>query len=102
MMEGFMKHVLFCLAATMGLLSADAQSDWLIRPPETHATATLRQNGKDLMLSNGLLERTFRLQPNLACVGFRNLSNGQELLRSVKPEARVTIDGRVYNIGGLY
>jgi hypothetical protein len=92
----------FCVLALAGILRASAQTDWLIRPPETHAVATVVNGGKDLVLGNGLLERVFRLQPNLACVGFRNLSNGQELLRSVKPEARITIDGRVYQIGGLY
>ena len=97
-----MKHLLFCWIGVIGLVRAGAQSDWLVRPPETHATATVVHGGKDLVLSNGLLERIFRLQPNLACVGFRNLSNGQELLRSVKPEARITIDGKVYHIGGLY
>ena len=30
------------------------------------------------------------------------MSNGQQLIRAVKPEARLTIDGDTYNIGGLY
>ncbi|MGC4089379.1 MAG: hypothetical protein QM756_16120 [Polyangiaceae bacterium] len=30
------------------------------------------------------------------------MSNGQQLLRAVKPEASITIDGKIYNVGGLY
>ena len=30
------------------------------------------------------------------------MSNGQQLLRAIKPEAEITIDGNSYNIGGLY
>jgi hypothetical protein len=77
-------------------------SDWLISPPAQKAEVFTHDSGKELILSNGLLKRVFRLQPNLACVSFKNLSNGQELLRSVKAEARINIDGKEYPVGGLY
>ncbi len=77
-------------------------SDWLINPPAQKAEVLTNDKGKELILSNGLLKRVFRLQPNLACVSFKNLSNGQELLRSIKAEARIHIDGKEYPVGGLY
>jgi len=29
------------------------------------------------------------------------MSNGQQLLRSIMPEAQLTINGKVYDVGGL-
>jgi hypothetical protein len=37
----------------------------------------------------------------LACYDYFNQSTQQQLIRSVKPEARVTINGKVYQVGGL-
>jgi hypothetical protein len=53
-------------------------------------------------MSNGLVKRVFRLKPDLACIEYKNLTNGQQLLRAVKPEARVVLNGVAYNVGGLY
>lgn len=76
--------------------------DWLIKPVSEKAGIYKSEDGKDVVLYNGLVKRTFRIAPDLACIGFKNLSNGQELLRAVKPEARLTLNGKSYNIGGLY
>lgn len=76
--------------------------DWLVHG-EGHVAAVFKSaDQKDLILSNGLLKRVFRLSPNVACTDLRNLSTGEQLLRSVKPEAQVSINGKKYNIGGLY
>lgn len=82
--------------------SAIPGTDWLLYTPEQMAGVYQSADGKDIILSNGLLKRVFRLSPNLACIDFQNLINGQQLLRAVKPEARVTIDGKDWQIGGLY
>ncbi|MFI5452185.1 alpha-galactosidase [Pedobacter sp. UC225_61] len=76
--------------------------DWLVSPVSIKAQALKSSNGKDLVLYNGLLKRTFRLRPNMACVDFINLSTGKQLLRAVREEGRIVIDGKSYNIGGLY
>ncbi len=47
------------------------------------------------------MRRTFRVVPNGATVGLDNLMTGQTILRGVKPEALVTIDGVRYEVGGL-
>ena len=52
-------------------------------------------------MNNGLLRRVIRLQPNAATVALDNLVSGESLLRGVKPEALVEIDGKRFEIGGL-
>lgn len=78
------------------------QDDWLIHPVKIKATIETSADKKDIILSNGLVKRVFRITPNVACIDYLNLSNGQQLLRSIKPEARLVIDGKEYNIGGLH
>jgi hypothetical protein len=75
--------------------------DWLIHTPVQKAGVYSSQDGKDIILYNGLVKRTFRMSPNLTCFDFKNLSNGQQLLRAVRPEAVVTINGVAYAVGGL-
>lgn len=81
---------------------AQTGEDWLISKEPHVSEAVPDKDGRHITLSNGLLSRTFVLQPNAACIDFRNLTTGEQLLRTVKPEARVVINGQSYNIGGLY
>ena len=76
-----------------------AQTDWLIQPIQKKASIVVKDNY--IELNNGLAKRTFFIGPNLACIDYTNLTNGQQLLRSIEPEARVVMDGQMYNIGGL-
>lgn len=75
--------------------------DWLVRPVAQKAEIFRSADGRDLILFNGLLKRSFRISPGVACTDFKNLSNGQQLLRALSPEARLTVDGKVYAVGGL-
>ncbi|WP_419698948.1 alpha-galactosidase [Mucilaginibacter sp. NFX135] len=77
------------------------QTDWLLNPTAYKAVIKATASGKEIVLNNGLVKRTFRLSSNLVCTDYTNLINGQQLLRSVKPEARLTINGKTYNVGGL-
>jgi hypothetical protein len=77
-------------------------SDWLVHPVTSEATIYSSADKKDIILYNGLVKRSFRILPNVACVEYKNMMNGQQLLRAVKPEARITINGKNYNVGGLY
>jgi len=45
--------------------------------------------------------RTIRLAPTAATVDYSNLVTGEQPLRAVGPEARVTLNGTDYPIGGL-
>ncbi|WP_196989196.1 alpha-galactosidase [Panacibacter microcysteis] len=76
--------------------------DWLVKPVSARAAVYKSADGKDVVLYNGLVKRTFRITPNVACTGYENMSNGQQLLRAVNPEAKVTINNVLYNVGGLY
>ncbi|MCC8423601.1 alpha-galactosidase [Mucilaginibacter sp. UR6-11] len=77
------------------------KTDWLVRPVRIKVQVLRSTDGKDLILNNGLLKRVFRISPNLACYDLVNLGTGRQLLRAVREEARLTIDGRSYAVGGL-
>lgn len=72
--------------------------DWLVKP--FRAPVKIDTSRGRLVISNGLLRRSFLLQPNLSCIDFMNLTTGQQLLRSIEPEARLVINGTTYQIGG--
>lgn len=79
--------------------------DWLItpsnRPVELQVKPARDMKTLDMMLTNGLVSRSFYVSENLACTSFKNLPNDAQFLRSVKPEARVMVDSQWYDIGGL-
>ncbi len=77
------------------------EGDWLVQPPEQGAQLYRSESGRDLVLSNGLIARRFRLEPNVATVAFDHLAARQSLLRGVKPEAIVELNGVRFNVGGL-
>lgn len=78
-----------------------ASPDWLIDPSSYKAQVNVSADGRDIELNNGLIRRVIRLQPNAATVALDQLNSGQSLLRGVKPEAIVEIDGKRYEVGGL-
>lgn len=64
--------------------------------------ARIIAGNKNIIIGNGLLQRTFRLSPSVACIDYSNLITGQQLLRAIMPEATIVIAGKTYNVGGLY
>jgi hypothetical protein len=88
--------VVYCLHAVT--LSA---RDWLIDPSPFVAKVTPRSDGSEIELANGLVRRVIRLQPNAATVAYDNLMTDESLLRSVRPEASVTLGDVKYEVGGL-
>lgn len=76
--------------------------DWLIEQRNAKATIVTVSENKDVIIGNGLIRRSFRVSPNVACIDYSNMITGQQLLRAVKPEAVIVIDGKEYNVGGLY
>jgi hypothetical protein len=75
--------------------------DWLIDPSSFKARIAEDDARREVVLTNGLIRRTFRLSPNAATVDFQNLMTGESVLRAVKPEATIELDGRKFEIGGL-
>jgi hypothetical protein len=88
----------FCLG---GGEAVKTKGDWLVRKPKEKANVAWSVDGKEIILSNGLLRRVFRLGPNGATVALDNLMSGESMLRAVKPEAILTIDSKSYPVGGL-
>ncbi|MCR8561669.1 alpha-galactosidase [Mucilaginibacter sp. BJC16-A38] len=75
--------------------------DWLVKPVATKAGVFKTADGRDIVLYNGLLKRVFRITPNIACTDYTNLTTGRQLLRAIREEARLVINGKSYNVGGL-
>lgn len=101
-----MKHIsilIFVFAAlsaqTQPRYNQPATVDWLVTPVTQKAEVITE--GKNIILYNDLVKRVFRTEPNVVCIDYKNLSNGQQLLRAIKPEARIVVNGKTYNIGGL-
>jgi hypothetical protein len=78
-----------------------ASRDWLIDDSATQAGVYRSSDGKSLVLDNGLVRRAIRVAPNGATVALDDLRTGASLLRSVRPEAMVVIDGKPLQVGGL-
>jgi len=95
-----MKHlwILLCLFFC-GLNAQSFKSDWLIHaiPQKT----TVKEENNTLVIQNGLLRRSFYLGKNIGCFDFVNLTNQQQLIRAVKPEARLILNHTEYQVGGL-
>src|SRR3954468_1769769 len=69
-----------------------AENDWLVKPVTMKAAVYKTADTKNIILYNGLVKRTFRISLNVVCVDYKNMVNGQQLLRAIKPEARITIN----------
>lgn len=74
--------------------------DWLVSAVPTHAEV-VKEGSNEISLENGLIRRVFRISPNAATVALDNLMTGESMLRAVKPEAELVIDGHVWAVGGL-
>ena len=90
--------LLFCIA---GCGMAASKTDWLVTPFPKPSSVVASADGREVSLSNGLIRRVWRVKPNAATVAFDNLMTGESLLRGVKPEAILTIDGTEVAVGGL-
>ena len=75
--------------------------DWLVATePPAAVVAGVSGDGRFATLGNGLIERTIALVPGIATTSLR-WAGGEERVRSVEPEALLTLDGVVHAIGGL-
>lgn len=90
---------LFLLTTAFCTKSVVPRPDWII-DGSSYVSSVGTKNGM-VIISNGLVSRTFSLAPDGATISFGNLRTGNELIRSIKPEAIVTINGIRHSIGGL-
>jgi hypothetical protein len=90
------------LAADAMQAQSPAPPDWLLGGAPHKAQVYQDAAHKEVVLTNGLVVRRFRVGAGTACVDFVNEVTGEQLLRAVGPEARVVLNGKAYNVGGLY
>lgn len=90
----------FGLRTSFGADSVQSK-DWLVDPSPYVSDVVYDDAKHELKLTNGLVERRILLAPNAATVSLRNLKTGEEYVRALAPEARVTLDGEPYPVGGL-
>jgi hypothetical protein len=83
------------------LSSAAFAADWLVAAPPERSTVKRSADGRQVTMENGLIRRVWRLSPAAATVAFDNLMTGASLIRGVKPEAELVLDGHSYDVGGL-
>ena len=77
------------------------QKDWLLDSSPFKAGVFRNENPGEIVMQNGLLRRTFKLNPNASTIGLDNLMTREAMLRAAEPEAVVTIDGKSFKVGGL-
>lgn len=96
-MSGLM---LMGVMSLLGVGNMRSDNDWLLG--RCHSPVELKTSGpSDLVFTNGLISRTFRIRPTAATVGFENLMTGEQMVRAVEPEGTLQIDGATVPIGGL-
>jgi len=90
------------LPLILALLSLSAfGSDWLVTPPKERTAIKRSTDGREVTMANGLIRRVWRLSPDAATVAFDDLMTGASLIRGVKPEAELELNGQHYEVGGL-
>lgn len=89
------------LKTIKGRALKQTDKDWLIEKLVQEASVCRIEGSHDIVLTNGLISKTFRLTPNVCSIGLENHTSGESVLRALRPEARVQLDGDNYNIGGL-
>ncbi|MDX9973857.1 MAG: alpha-galactosidase [FCB group bacterium] len=80
---------------------AAVEGDWLVTPPSVKAQVYRDSANGEIRMSNGLIRRVWRVTPNAATVAYDNLMTDASVIRGVKPEAVVEIDGERFDVGGL-
>lgn len=80
----------------LSLLSASGP-DWLL-DSSPYRTQVRQQEGR-ITLTNGLVSRTFATEPGFGTIALD--AHGETLLRSLKPEIILTLNGEEHKIGGF-
>ena len=79
--------------------------DWLVAPASWPARLCASPDGRGVVLTNGLVRREVRVVEGAATVALDSLGPdggaASAVLRSVRPEARIVLDGVEHAVGGL-
>lgn len=82
------------------LAQDQSHRDWLLT--SEGYPAEIQETKEEIVLTNGLVKRNFRILPNIICYDYTNLMTGQQLLRAINPEAKIQLDGQWYAVGGAH
>jgi hypothetical protein len=82
----------------LSLTMINPSRDWLLGNHDFRTKVAI--SGERTTLSNGLITRSW-ISKSGACFSFREESTKTEFLRTVKPEASITVNGKRYEVGGL-
>lgn len=85
-----------CMQLCSNFVWGNKQPDWLI--DNSGYKAKVYKSGKNIVITNGLVERVFK---NGTTVRLNNLMTGEGMLRSIRPEAEVTINQIRIPVGGM-
>lgn len=89
------------LPAYPSLSSATAfKGDPLLQRVSTLSKVYKGPTADEIALDNGLVRRSFRFHPNGMTVGLSNVQSGVNYLANATPAAQITINGRIYLVGG--
>jgi hypothetical protein len=86
--------LLVCLPTVHG-------SDWLLNPEDFRARVSYSAAKNEIEFSNDLARRVFRVGRGAGTIALDNLMTKASLLRSVRPEAVLVVDGKTISVGGL-
>ena len=83
----FLLILSFCATFAISLAAKDsstqkASKDWLIDGSRFVSKVEQSADGKDVILTNGLVSRVFRITPNLATTNIINEMTGETMLRT--------------------
>ncbi len=81
--------------------TAKCEDDWLINADRFKAGVWAGEDGKSILISNGLVSRVFCITPNLATINIVNQMSNESMLRAVSSEGELTINGIRWHLGGL-
>lgn len=97
--------IILISVALCSFYRAEAQTagrnDWLTNNKQFKSNVVLDRKAEVVTVENGLVRRSFKISPGVACIQYVNLSDGRQFLRAVKPEALITINDKQFQIGGL-
>ena len=77
----------------------ETPEDWIVDP--SGYTAKVKEAKDHLIMENGLIRRELLLKPDAVTISLKCLATNEEYVRGVESEAKVTIDGKEYPIGGV-
>lgn len=84
-----------------GTYDSGSERDWLLGKISEKSRLFKTASGDEIILSNGIISRSFKLSPNAATTSLKVLSKQEEHIRAIKPEAIVSINGFTMDVGGL-